>query len=112
MYNMPDDYRSYMTDRQFDEYDQCPNCQEREVKDKSIASLSLEFRDLLSMLYGKEPLNVAVLDNILDELSAIFDIKMPQGLPTIQRVGNVTSVGDVIYKLGQKSSCPEFKQPE
>ena len=74
--------------------------------------LKAEFQDLLRMMYGKEPINVAVLDDILDQIAGIFDTKVPQGLPTVQRVGHVTSVSDVIYKLGQRSSCPEFYNPD
>jgi hypothetical protein len=45
------------------------------------------FHDILGLLYGKDRMDLENLDKALDELSAFFEVRTPEGLPTVQRYG-------------------------
>lgn len=55
--------------------------------------------DLLSVLYGTQPLEVSGLDDIIENLCSALDIKVPPGLPRVRR--HVPEFFDIGVELSQ-----------
>lgn len=60
----------------------CYACDE---KDKQIEFIADQMTAVIGLLYGKEKLDVAVLEDHLDEICHALDLKLPAEMPNIER---------------------------
>lgn len=67
------------------DYQSLQACDSCEQKEQTLEDAQEYLSQLIHHLYGKEPLDVAKFEDVLDELCYLFDVKLPATLPTVER---------------------------
>ena len=86
-FNLGDKMKDYYAPDWWYEPDVEPeySCHQCDEKDKEIDHMADHMKAIIEMLYGKDRLDVAMLEDHLDEVCHCLGLKLPAEMPNVER---------------------------